>query len=176
MVADEIRISIEENPYYVWHLKGITPIKKKKLDIHKSKTIFGALSIKTGKVIYHISEKQNGKEAVNLLDKVKKFKDKLYTRSKKKILFIWDNASSHKSKEVRDWLKENPNQIELDNFPPYSPEFNPIEHVWKILKSDINYLRGQSTLTEIIYKAEEFLDTNSFNYKLLGVSKSRIFK
>ena len=61
--------------------------------------------------------------------------------------------------------------MELDNFPPYSPEFNPIEHVWKELKKHINHLRGTATLEEIMIAAKQFLKNKRFNYKLLNLKK-----
>lgn len=177
MVADETRISIEANPYYAWNVKGKTPIKKKKLEIHKAKTIFGALSTRTGKIIQYTSRNKKALGAIHLLNRVKQFKEKHYGQtSYQKVLLIWDNVCCHKSKEVKQWLRENPGIIELDNFPPYSPEMNPIEHVWKVLKKEINSLRGEATLTEIMHKARKFLKSNTFDYKLLGLDKHHIFK
>lgn len=176
MVADETRISIEANPYYVWNVKGKTPIKKKKLEIHKSRTIFGALSIRTGQIIHHSRGNKKALGAVQLLNQIKQFKKKRYSRGNQgKILLIWDNVACHKSQAVKQWLQDNPGQIELDNFPPYSPEMNPIEHVWKELKKEINGLRGKATLTEIVQKARVFLKSNKFNYKLFGLDKSSYF-
>jgi len=175
LVADECRITKEGNPYYAWHTKGQTPIKRQKLEIHKGVNIFGALSMKTGKIIYLTAKKKNGQAAAALLDKSKEFKNRHFNE-KDKILLIWDNVSCHKSQEVKHWLTQNPNQIELDNFPPYSPEMNPIEKVWKKLKQRINHLRGEASLIEITQKAREFLNNNAFHYKLLGFGNLRIFK
>ncbi|MCG2690173.1 IS630 family transposase [Candidatus Parcubacteria bacterium] len=168
MVADEVRIAKEANPDYVWSEKGKTPIKKKKLEIHQSTTIFGALSMKQGKIIQHHCKKKK-KQTTFLLDKVKQFKEKYYPGTKKKILLLWDNASCHKSKEVKQWLRDNPGIVELDHFPPYSPEMNPIEHVWKVLKKEINHLRGEASLIEIMQEAKYFLNKKTFNYKLFGL-------
>lgn len=173
MVADETRIAKEANPDYTWSQRGKTPIKRKKLEIHQSRTIFGALSIKQGKVIqYHCKKKK--KQTTFLLDKIKQFKEIRYPNDKRKLLLLWDNASCHKSKEVKQWLKDNPGIVELDNFPPYSPEMNPIEHVWKTLKQNINHLRSEASLTEIMREAKHFLNKKTFNYKLLGLEKFRI--
>ena len=168
MVADEARIAKEAYPDYAWSQKGKTPIKKKRLELHQSRTIFGALSMNTGRIIqYHCKKKK--KQTIHLLDKIKQFKENNYPNIKKKILLLWDNASCHKSKEVKQWLEHNPNILELDNFPPYSPEMNPIEHVWKALKKHINHLRGESSLTEIMKQAKSFLNKKTFNYKLFGL-------
>jgi len=174
LVADEVRIAKEANPDYVWNKKGKTPIKKKKLELHKSRMIFGALSMKQGKVIQHECKKKK-KQTKYLLEKVKEFKEKYYGDDERKLLLLWDNASCHKSEEVKEWLKDNPGIVELDHFPPYSPEMNPIEHVWKELKKRINHLRGESSLREIMREAKKFLNKRRFNYKLFGMDKFRMF-
>jgi len=44
-----------------------------------------------------------------------------------------DNASFHKSKEIRKLIEAA--GCRLIYLPPYSPDFNPIEHVWHVIKS-----------------------------------------
>ena len=48
------------------------------------------------------------------------------------LVFIQDNASIHTARLVKNWLKEE--GIEVLEWPPYSPDLNPIEHAWKRLK------------------------------------------
>lgn len=48
-----------------------------------------------------------------------------------KIHMICDNAAYHKTRKVSQWLEEHGNQIELFFLPPYSPEYNAVEYVWK---------------------------------------------
>jgi uncharacterized coiled-coil protein SlyX len=42
--------------------------------------------------------------------------------------FLQDNAPQHKSSLVRSWLFNN--GIQCIDFPPYSPDLNPIENLW----------------------------------------------
>lgn len=49
----------------------------------------------------------------------------------RKIHMISDNAQYHKSPKVREWLKGKEDLIELHFLPPYSPEFNAVEYVWR---------------------------------------------
>ena len=44
------------------------------------------------------------------------------------ILFQQDNAPVHKTYSVMDWFERN--CIGLVQHLPYSPDLNPIEHVW----------------------------------------------
>ena len=51
-----------------------------------------------------------------------------------KDVLLLDNAAPHRAGKVQQWLEENPMRILF--LPPYSPEFNPIEKVWALVKSE----------------------------------------
>lgn len=48
-----------------------------------------------------------------------------------------DNVSYHKSVIVRKFLSKHP-FIQIRCLPPYSPEYNPTEQVWKWLKKRVH--------------------------------------
>ena len=54
----------------------------------------------------------------------------------KKIVLIMDNATYHRCKKVRKWLGKYP-EIFVGFLPTYAPEYNPVEQVWKWLKTMI---------------------------------------
>ncbi|MDR2781018.1 MAG: transposase [Holosporaceae bacterium] len=57
------------------------------------------------------------------------------TNLKKRQIVIMDNASIHKSKEVRTLIEKA--ECRLIYQPPYSPDLNPIEHFWSWIKGKI---------------------------------------
>jgi transposase len=50
---------------------------------------------------------------------------------------IWDNAAYHRNREVKAWAKEL--GIKLHFLPPYSPNLNPVERVWKLMHESVRY-------------------------------------
>jgi len=56
-----------------------------------------------------------------------------------------DNAASHTSHyTTREREKEGVKKV---NWPANSPDFNPIEHIWRIMKSRIQTRRGRERIT-----------------------------
>ena len=62
-----------------------------------------------------------------------------------------DNGPCHwLDDEGRAWLKANPDKIELHRLPlpPYSPEFMPVEGVWKTTRKLATHNRCYKTVEE----------------------------
>jgi transposase len=49
----------------------------------------------------------------------------------RRVIVIIDNAKYHHAKLHAPWRDEHQGRFDLDFLPPYSPELNPIERVWK---------------------------------------------
>ena len=86
---------------------------------------------------------------------------------KKKIVIVWDNASWHRSAKLRHSLKtiKNLERIHLINLPAYSPDENPIEHVWKEAKDSISN-HQRATFPQTRQAFETFIQANKFPYRL----------
>ena len=52
------------------------------------------------------------------------------------IFLIVDGSSVHTAKEVKEFVASTQGRLQLFFLPPYSPELNPDEWVWKIVKHD----------------------------------------
>ena len=76
-------------------------------------------------------------------------------------IFVQDNAPIHTAKKVKKWFDEN--GITIIDWPPYSPDLNPVEHVWYVLKQlfyqvnpDIDSVTGSDDkVREVLWKALE---------------------
>ncbi|GFV96177.1 RNase H domain-containing protein [Trichonephila clavipes] len=52
-------------------------------------------------------------------------------------VFQQDNCSSHKSRLATGWLDKHSSNFSVINWPPRSPDLNPIEHLWDVLEQDV---------------------------------------
>ena len=141
-------------------------------DANHKISVFGALSITRGKVIMLFCDWLNSETSLQFLEQVKGYRDRLLKNARNlkslPVLLLWDNASFHKSKEVKQWLEQNPGVVELMNFPTYCPELNPQEHVWKAMKKRLASLKTHSMqFSEVITEAKKFLQKEIFHYKIL---------
>jgi transposase len=56
------------------------------------------------------------------------------TVSGRRVVAISDNAQYHRAKLHLGWRNQQAPQFSLDFLPPYSPDLNPIERVWKLTR------------------------------------------
>jgi transposase len=82
------------------------------------------------------------------------FKDLEKTRSKGQIHVILDNAAAHKNKKLEEFLKNS--RIKLHYLPPYSPNLNSIERLWKVFRQMTLYNRYFDTCRDFFAAVREF--------------------
>ncbi len=120
----------------------------------KNKDFVGVSGIisEDGYFYFEVREMQGFKQAG-----LTRFLDNAWADCLDNLLIVWDNASSHHSKTVKNYLKQqtaaNP-RIWLENTPPYSPEFNPIEQLWGHLKKKLanQFVKTTKELKKIVTK------------------------
>jgi len=80
---------------------------------------------------------------------------------------IVDNASIHTSKKFKDmipiWEAKN---LTIFYLPPYSPELNPIEMVWKFMKYYWIELDAYKSATEMKKYVEKVIQEYGINYEI----------
>lgn len=67
----------------------------------------------------------------------------------RKVFMIVDNARYHHTKRLTEWLSTVKDQIELHYLPPYSPEFNGQERVWKMTRKMATHNRYFPTIESL---------------------------
>lgn len=71
----------------------------------------------------------------------------------KEIILIMDQAGWHKSKDL-----VVPKNVEIWFLPPYSPELNPVERLWKLIKRNTLHNRLYDSLKQLENVVVDFFD------------------
>lgn len=143
----------------MWYQKGKEPVIKTTGE-RKKRSFYGALNLKTGKVHVHDCEWENQEETVVFLRKIRQ----IYP--KRKILLLWDGAPWHKGNRMRQYLRKTKN-LELMRFPPYSPELNPQEHVWKNVRNNVSHNHETKNFEDLIYRFKQYMFKMNFKSSFL---------
>lgn len=83
----------------------------------------------------------------------------------KRICIIWDNARFHKGKKIRAKLSTTLKRIHLINLPPYAPDHNPQEKVWKYGKDKLANNQRES-LEETVVAFTSIVTGRIYNYQI----------
>ena len=160
LFGDEMMLSTQTTTQKIWLPKGEYP----KIDIATKRdirVIYGFLDIKTGKEISFKAEYANSETTCVILNKI----GLLYPGMK--IVIIWDNAPWHRSKLIKKFLTDTKHHFFLIQLPPYAPELNPQEHVWKAGRSAITHNTLIENIDFVADTLINYLNSHLFNYKFL---------
>lgn len=68
---------------------------------------------------------------------------------KGRVILLWDRLPAHRSQELKEFLESQKHWLEIEYFPVYAPELNPLEYLWSTGKhKDLANLYAE-TLTDI---------------------------
>lgn len=110
----------------------------------KKVSFFGSVNSNDGHFIYDMSPIFNAATFLGHLMHLVIFKAK-----GKRILLILDNARYHHATLIQPWLEENKRKITLLFLPPYSPELNHSELIWKITRYFVTHNRYFPTIDSL---------------------------
>jgi transposase len=82
-------------------------------------------------------------------DTFRNFLSYLINSTNNHILLILDRASYHRAKSLKPFLEQYQSRLTLIFLPPYSPELNSIERVWRITRRKVTHNRYFPTLIDL---------------------------
>lgn len=111
--------------------------------MRKTAHVFGAVTVDKADFVYQFADVFNGHTFHEFLLVV------VERCAPRKAFMIIDNGPCHWLDDAgKKWLLENQDKIELHRLPPYSPEFNPTEGVWKTTRKLATHNRFYATVQE----------------------------
>ena len=126
---DEARFGFQTSLTKVWAMSG-KPLQVKVKQAYQNFYVYGSVEPKTGENFSLFLPWVNT-EMMNLY-----LEQMSQVYENEEIVVIMDQAGWHKAKDL-----VVPDNIDIIYLPPYSPELNPIERLWKYMKT--NYIHNR---------------------------------
>lgn len=162
LVADEMFLSTQTTTQKVWLPQGEFP----RIDVSSKReirTIYGFLNVKRGREHAFKTLRANSDETCKVLDQI----GGIYRG--KKIVIVWDNAPWHKSALIKSYLDNTKHRFHLIQLPPYAPELNPQENVWKWGRSEVTHNKFIENIDHATNAFVNSLNDQRFDYKFLSL-------
>lgn len=135
---------------YTWARKGKQPTVKTS-GKRKAYKVFGLIDYFTGRLFY------KGQTGRFNSDGYADFLLEVMSQTKQHLILIQDGAKYHTSKAMRKFFAKYANRLTMFQLPSYSPDFNPIEFLWKKVKKQATHLRYFPEFTKLTEKVEDAL-------------------
>lgn len=143
MFGDEASFWLDGTLHQTWSRVGVQP-RVDTFGMRKTAHVYGVISLeKRPRFLYLFAEVFNAQTFLGFL------KDVVRRCRRRKMFLVIDNGPCHNlDANGRAWLAKNQHRIELFRLPPYSPEYNPIEGVWKATKKRTTHNRFYRTTAD----------------------------
>lgn len=135
---------------YTWARKGQQPTVKTS-GLRKAYKIFGLIDYLSGAFFYkgHIGKFNT--------ESYQAFLSEVLTKTKPHLILIQDGARYHTSKAMQEFFAHHQDRLTVYQLPAYSPQFNPIEYLWRNIKKQATHLRYFPTFADLMNKVDQKL-------------------
>jgi transposase len=119
---------------YTWALRGHQP-EVPTSGKRKAYKVFGLIDYFSGQFFYkaHAGRFNSQSYAAFLLE--------VLSQTTQHVVVIQDGARYHTSKAMKAFFDRHADRLTIEQLPAYSPDFNPIEHLWKKVKKEATHLK-----------------------------------
>lgn len=150
--ADEVDIHLNPRPGPDWMPRGLqkrlrTPGQNRK------RYLAGALNISSGMLVFTEAEHKRSQLFIDLVEAVVG-----RYRRRRRIHLILDNYSIHTSRMTRSALAAYGDRVVLHFLPPFSPDENKIEALWRELHANVTRNHRCRSLEELMGQVVAYLE------------------
>jgi transposase len=149
--ADETHIRDYQALHATW-----TPVGKQKHipthGHHAKVSLFGAVNAQSGELFCMESSSCNAEAFLQFLQYI------TTENPDKHLVVVLDNARIHHAKLIQPFLKQYEERLTLLFLPPYSPNLNLLERIWKWLKESVIANRFHASQKEIRASVRSFME------------------
>jgi transposase len=142
LFEDEASFWLDGTLHQTWARVGCQP-RVDTFGARKTAHLFAAVSLCTARFSFQFAQVFNAGTFLTFLKRL------VAKYAGRKVFLIIDNAPCHNLDDAgRQWLADNQRRISLHRLPPYSPEFNPVEPIWKTTRKLTTHNRFYRTTVE----------------------------
>ena len=138
---DEVHFQRHSTLTRMWACRGQQP-SVVSASTRQKVSFFGAVNPKTGSLLTQEASTFNGQTFGD-------FVRYLLQNTKGKVYLVLDNAPWHKARDLKELFHKNRRRVERIFLPPYSPELNPAERVWRISRRHVTHNRYFASVQEM---------------------------
>jgi transposase len=135
---------------YTWAKKGCQPAVKTS-GSRKSYKVFGLIEYFSGRFFYKAHEGRLNSESYAA------FLKGVLKKTSRHLILIQDRARYHTSGTMREFFRKHAARLTVYELPSYSPDYNPIEMLWKKIKEKETHLHYFPTFASLKRKVNQAL-------------------
>jgi len=150
LFADEASFPQWGTLTYTWARRGQQPLVKTS-GKRKGYKVFGLIDYFSGRFFHQGQEgRLNSAAYIGFLQQV-------LEQTSEPVILIQDGARYHTSAETKSFFAAQADRLTVFQLPGYSPDYNPIEKLWKKLKEQETHLHYFPTFAALRAKVEQAL-------------------
>ena len=135
---------------HTWSRRGTQPVVKT-CGRRKGYKVFGLISYLDGQFLCGGTEERFNSESYEA------FLEGVLSKVRGHVILIQDGAKYHRSKHTRAFFERRKDRLTVFQLPSYSPDYNPIEMLWKKIKQTHVHLHYFPTFQALKDKVQEAL-------------------
>jgi len=149
--VDEAHIHQDADLGYGWSARGERAwVCSTSPGLSAKRTFYGLYLYNEGQVRLWPYPRGNGEHTIDVLGRLRaEFPER-------PLIVLWDGVSYHRAETVRQAAAEL--QIECRRLPGYSPDFMPVEALWRWLREDVTYQHCHASLDRLETSVASFQD------------------
>lgn len=137
---------------YTWAPIGQQPLIKT-TGKRKAYKVFGLIEFFSGRLFYQgVEGKLNASSYLDFLKRVLK-------QTSRPLFLVQDGAPYHRAKAVKDFIAQHAKRLTVSQLPSYSPDYNPIEYLWRATKREATHNHYFPQFADLIASVEKTLST-----------------
>ncbi len=137
---------------YTWAPIGEHPLIKT-TGKRKAYKVFGAIDFFSGRLFYQgVIGKLNAASYLRFLNMILR-------QTRRPVFLVQDGAPYHRAKAVKDFLAQQTRRLIVTQLPSYSPDYNPIEYLWRATKREATHNHYFPEFADLVASVEKTLAT-----------------